>query len=356
MPPRRGQPLPTYEQLLGSTSLRPLNQERCFEPNRHSSFYMICRQRRFWSLIQRRAQANLSLVREYYARAQYNMNLAVTIRGVPIEITAESIRTHLQIPPVQDCAFQHARMHPSEITDEMIRDTICLPGADVNVWIREHRRRVFVLRSALTPPARAWLYFILGNIWPNSHVSDAPRDVALLIYLFSHQRPVDIPSLIFQTLRNVVLTPTRTSRIDFPHLVSELILAAGVQAEETDILLDPVEYFDYERIIQRVTGVHAPHSPPVLDGPLDDDPVPEDQPEADDLPAAAEGLPEPELPHPAGGNTVFETTVLGWLERIENRMERIEAHQRRSDARQGRIEDSIRDLRDRWGDRGPRDP
>ncbi|GAU26556.1 hypothetical protein TSUD_266700 [Trifolium subterraneum] len=156
-----------------------------------------------------------------------------------------------------------------------ITELLLLPGC--NLIYGKSGLPVRAKGEDLTPLARLALLFVLHNVIPRSHVSDATMPILGLIYCFYKGYQVDIAKIISKELKDAVLSGTekkiRPNMVPFTALIMGLIRKARVMFSAT--FRDPLGKIDDPHVERPSFGDGVGTSAGAnVDG--DDDPIDEE--------------------------------------------------------------------------------
>ncbi|GAU47732.1 hypothetical protein TSUD_386910 [Trifolium subterraneum] len=179
------------------------------------------------------------LVREFYANAlptdrSQSFPYMTTVRGRHIRFDRDAINDFLGKPYTRDgeddlCDYA-ATLARGNWDVPGMTELLLLPGR--NLIYGKFGLPVRAKGEDLTPLARLALLFILHNVIPRSHISDATMPTLGLIYSFYKGYQVDIAKIISKELKDAVLSGTekrtRPSMLPFPALIMGLIREARV--------------------------------------------------------------------------------------------------------------------------------
>ena len=225
---------------------RKLVFERHFEPREDLSFWRTCQALQFSKLLEERGKINQDLVFEYYIDREFRNTDLPVVRSIEVPITPQIIRDFYALPaPVEPCAYQAYKNHEFRLSDDTIARALCLPGE--NPW-ETPRQKTYLRRPSLSPSGRCWMYFVLGNICPNSHLSTIRPEIAVLMCLLAQGRYVDIASIIAHHLTTASQDPYPNRPIVFPHLVSDLCLRLQIPSRSSDKMISQMDPVHYKRI------------------------------------------------------------------------------------------------------------
>ncbi|GAU26557.1 hypothetical protein TSUD_266710 [Trifolium subterraneum] len=193
------------------------------------------------------------LVREFYANAlptdrSQPFSYMTTVRNRHIRFDRDAINEFLGKPYNRDneddiCDYA-ANLARDNWDAPGITELLLLPGC--NLIYGKSGLLVRAKGEDLTPLARLALLFVLHNVIPRSHVSDATMPIMGLIYCFYKGYQVDIAKIISKELKDAVLSgtekKTRPNMLPFPALIMGLIRKVRVMFSAT--FRDPLGKID----------------------------------------------------------------------------------------------------------------
>lgn len=162
-------------------------QEHIFAPREDLVFWHTCQTLGFSKLLSWfTAEANLTIVREYYISREFNANGLATVRGKVVSVTPESIRAFLDLPPPQPCSWEAYLDSKLPITNTDIVTALCRRGVRVkDAWTKRTRGTHYLLRPALSLEGRCWQQFVFCNVCSNSHLHTIHTDLAALMTMLA---------------------------------------------------------------------------------------------------------------------------------------------------------------------------
>ena len=116
------------------------------------------------------AQANATIVREFYAHGPSKDSLFVHCRGRPVQLDAETINDFYGLTPNSDVRAEFMEDITAE-DYELIKDDLCY----VNTPWETGTHRGSVTRQSLKPEAKLWNTFVKRRLIPISHNSTVDR-------------------------------------------------------------------------------------------------------------------------------------------------------------------------------------
>ncbi|WP_369094844.1 hypothetical protein [Candidatus Burkholderia verschuerenii] len=214
----QGEPLAqSWQDYLPDYDHRPLVDER---PLKHEEPLQAYVDRRRWKVFagsSRLAPADRGLVKEVYARLQFDQLSEMEIDGCTVNFSPEAINAHfgLRRPPID----QFRTMQPSE------RD-ICLEltGAEPRTDGRKH-----IPKADLTPKARLINLFVNSRIMPTTLNSEIRERRARLIYAISRDLAVDIGQVIREEMEAGTRPVRANASLGFPNLITAMCIRAGIR-------------------------------------------------------------------------------------------------------------------------------
>lgn len=237
-------PKPTLDEIKETVEKCKLLPKRTFEDDQEVEFYQQLRSAGLHRMVKEKNVGNETFVRHFYSYTKFYDTLNVRFRNVQItSFTPAAIRSFYRIPLRSECRFQQLK----DAIDEFPQDEIAQTLGGSWYQIGDHGQ-YYIGRSHMCATARNWLIFVCSYIQPTSHMTHIPPKLALLIYLLMTNQPVQVETLIYESLYESVFNSRVNRSLILPHMISDMFTAAGVPEERTDIKFQPKEKTNYARI------------------------------------------------------------------------------------------------------------
>ncbi|GAU41288.1 hypothetical protein TSUD_349280 [Trifolium subterraneum] len=226
-------------QELQARKIWPEMEFSIIADGKHVSFVQAIEALGWTKLMDPERYVHPELVREFYANAlptdrSQPFPYMTTVRGLHIRFDRDAINDFLGKPYTRDgeddlCDYA-ATLARGNWDVPGMTELLLLPGR--NLIIGKYALPVRAKGEDLTPLARLALLFILHNVIPRSHISDATMPTLGLIYSFYKGYQLDIAKIISKELKDAVLSgtekKTRPNMLPFPALIMGLIREARV--------------------------------------------------------------------------------------------------------------------------------
>ncbi|CAJ2661680.1 unnamed protein product [Trifolium pratense] len=206
----------------------------------HRSFIEAIQALGWGKLLEPEIYINDEVVREFYANAfptdlTQPFPFITTVRGRPVRFDRDAINKFLGKPYTreseEDMCDYAVTLAKGNWDAPGITELLLLPGH--NLTYNDKGLPLRVKAENLTPVARLGLLFILHNVIPWSHISDATMPIVGFLYFLFKKTPVDVAQVIANELKEVVLSGvfdrTRANcLLPFPALIMGLIEKARI--------------------------------------------------------------------------------------------------------------------------------
>ena len=170
--------------------------------------------------VRRPCNANLSLVKEFYANledAQFGTHGVVMVRSVLVIVTAEMINAYYDLPPIEQVI--NSWPTKSEI-GRMIRHD---QGVGWN--------GVKTTRTALTTDCAFWNLFISASLKPTTHTGEIFKEPSQILYAIKTGRYFDVAGCIKKEIRGCA-RQLDTNMI-FSCLITAMCASAGIEVDDS---------------------------------------------------------------------------------------------------------------------------
>ncbi|XP_073136960.1 uncharacterized protein [Henckelia pumila] len=164
--------------------------------------------------------AIVPMVREFYANAPAQEDSKAFFRGKLVSFDAETLNRLFDTPAVDDSQFRSFKANPDY---NLILREMCYAGVQ---WHDPLRFTHFSERFLKLVPA-LWYAFIARRLLPMLHTVDVQADRAILVYAITKWWPVDVGTLVHDSILYSMRTPT--VGLYFSHTITALCRQAGVQ-------------------------------------------------------------------------------------------------------------------------------
>ncbi|XP_012842756.1 PREDICTED: uncharacterized protein LOC105962958 [Erythranthe guttata] len=149
-------------------------RELLLDEERNPEIFDNVMKRGWQSFIEDPGEANVSMVREFFANAAHSdNNTSVKVRDVVVRFDPAHINNYFNLPDLSLEGYNTVKK--KTIFDDLIR-TLCPRGTS---WKGEKKS---FNRSELSKEAKAWAYFVSARLLPTSAVSTVLPPRLLLIY------------------------------------------------------------------------------------------------------------------------------------------------------------------------------
>ena len=170
--------------------------------------------------VRRPRNANLSLVKEFYANledAQFGTHGVVMVRRVPVIVTADMINAYYDLPPIQQVI--NAWMNKYDIGKVIRHD-------QGNGW-----NGVKTTRAALTTDCAFWNLFISASLKPTTHTGEIFKEPSQILYAIKTGRYFHVAGCIKKEIRGCAWQ--LDTNMVFPCLITAMCASAGIEVDDS---------------------------------------------------------------------------------------------------------------------------
>ncbi|GAU52033.1 hypothetical protein TSUD_418690, partial [Trifolium subterraneum] len=201
----------------------------------YRDFVEVVQERGWDKLLNPHETINEDLVREFYANAvptdeDAPFSFTTMIRGHPLRFDRDAIHAYLGNPEIVVneaglCPYARILAQGNWNVDHMTKKLLV---PDRNIKFNSAGFPLRAMRGDMKPKAQLTLLFILHNILPRSHLSDAPMNILGLLYCVHAGKDVDVARVIANEMKIIassgVTDHTRPKcMLAFPALIMGLI-------------------------------------------------------------------------------------------------------------------------------------
>ena len=211
---------PEYKKRLAIDRNFILERGIAVEEFRGTGVPEVVESRGWTGYVRRPRNANLSLVKEFYANlqdAQFGTHGVVLVRGVPVIVTAEMINAYYDLPPIQQVINSWPTKSES---GRVIRHD---QGVGWN--------GVKTTRAALTTDCAFWNLFISASLKPTTHTGEIFKEPSQILYAIKTGRYFDVAGCIKKEIRGCA-RQLDTNMI-FPCLITAMCASAGIEVDDS---------------------------------------------------------------------------------------------------------------------------
>ena len=183
--------------------------------------------------------AAMSVVREFYANLVSHVLKKVRVRGILVDISAESINSYYSLDHVPSEPFNRLYEHPDY--PEVIR---VLTNGRGEWKINNEGHAVHFKAKHLAFIPKVWHHFITSRLVPTTNVCEVTAKRALLNYAIIQ----DIPFDVWQVIEDAILH-NRDAKMNMGHpfLIFGLCKRAGVPLDDNEAWLHPIKAISVKR-------------------------------------------------------------------------------------------------------------
>ncbi|GMI79909.1 hypothetical protein HRI_001660200 [Hibiscus trionum] len=182
------------------------------------------------SFAEQPAELNDTVVREFYAAIDSRTATSVTVRGVQVPFTADSINHMfgLFFGPGDD-----AHQEFIDSLDSATYDAIMVELIEAGTsWTTSKKNPHSVNRGQLRPEAKLWNAFIKKRILPSSHHTIVNRQRLALIHSIMHNRAINVGRYMRDSILDCAFRSD--SRLCLPFTITSLCRCAAVPEDPSD--------------------------------------------------------------------------------------------------------------------------
>ncbi|GMN27767.1 hypothetical protein TIFTF001_050488 [Ficus carica] len=174
------------------------------------------------------ANAEVPVVREFYAHHAGEGQRSVYVRGVQVPIVDYAINRIYGLDDVEDLHQEYAAKASGDWLDCAL-ENVCVPGT---TWTVSAKGKLTVPRASLTPQCKVWYHFLKTCLMPSTHVQTVSKGCIILLDSIISGWPIDVGAIIFQSLRTCATK--KCGSLQFPSLITSLYANSDVPMFDTE--------------------------------------------------------------------------------------------------------------------------